>query len=881
MCDRLASADAVALDTETVIVRNPDGTTVPLGPAGIGAGPLRVISIAARYGTDVTAWVVDVNSIPVSPETAAVYRPQEGGTPIDLSAVADRFSTMHVYAWNADFDEAVLERAGLRLGAWTDLMLVRALANLGGSGERVFYSLAQAAQTYLGVQMGGKETTRISYTESGPLTVDQVKYAAIDAVVTLRLAPVLNARADEAGVGETVKIESAARPFRAWMEKAGIAFDVAGWREFLAGLQPEIDRLESTLAELTGGGQGSLFDHTPRPSWNIASPDAVKQVLNTYASDAIADTLGRPKLAKADSVDTAALERLGHPIADAVLAWRELEKLRSTYGENFINFVADDGRIHAEYVQAQVGTGRLSSNHPNMQNLAPQQKPYFRPPNAPKRAADGEWVIAPHDRVLVMADLGQAELRALAHESQDEALLEAFRAGEDMHVVTASRMFGIDMEGLKSPDLATAVAAGGSFASPIVEEVASSFGLAPNLESIVADEQASQALREGLAKLFAQMRRRGKTMNFAVIYGLGPASLADTLTRAGVPTTVDEAKEQQRRYFDAFEGVKAYLKAADDRVASIAESLPDCDFVRSRRLASELPRLIGAKKALHNQTGVWPSASEAAEHAYPSFRVASELQERLGRKPSADEVESHRRRLIDEGAWMLSLPAAVVVTRDGKPFAFYARTVSGRRRTFNVGVTSWLRSAGVIAASSKKDRPSALRRAFEEQSSVRLSVDGRPLSRQALEKVFENKALLERWLSFVETHMPSAMPYLFRRALADNVRRFANAVRNTPIQGGVADAVLEAFGLLATELPKIDGAVPVQSVHDSLVVECDAADALQVAELLERTMAAGMRRFFPSVPPLVDVEIAASLDAKADRIPVEAFAELTDVSSAA
>ena len=102
----------------------------------------------------------------------------------------------------------------------------------------------------------------------------------------------------------------------------------------------------------------------------------------------------------------------------------------------------------------------------------------------------------------------------------------------------------------------------------------------------------------------------------------------------------------------------------------------------------------------------------------------------------------------------------------------------------------------------------------------------------------------------------------------------SNAVRNAPIQGGVADAVLYAFGELYVKLRTVEDARPVQSVHDSIVVECKAKDAMRVGEILRNSMVAGMNRYFPTVEAVSDIEIAASLDSKRDSIEDTAFTSL-------
>ncbi len=139
------------------------------------------------------------------------------------------------------------------------------------------------------------------------------------------------------------------------------------------------------------------------------------------------------------STDAASLERLRgeHPIIDALLRYREVEKLRSTYGEGLLAEVGPDGRIHASFNQTVARTGRLSSDQPNLHNI-------------PIRSEEGRrfrqaFLPAPGTEFLV-ADYNQVELRVIAHLADDPGLVEAFESRQDIHEATASRIFGVAPE---------------------------------------------------------------------------------------------------------------------------------------------------------------------------------------------------------------------------------------------------------------------------------------------------------------------------------------------------------------------------------------------------------------------------------------------------
>jgi len=127
-----------------------------------------------------------------------------------------------------------------------------------------------------------------------------------------------------------------------------------------------------------------------------------------------------------------------HPIAEKVIEYRELTKLKSTYIDALPRLIREDGRLHTTFNQTVAATGRLSSSNPNLQNIPVRTELGKR-----IRAA---FVPAGRDDVIVSADYSQIELRILAHISQDPGLIEAFTSGLDFHTQTAARVFGLDPE---------------------------------------------------------------------------------------------------------------------------------------------------------------------------------------------------------------------------------------------------------------------------------------------------------------------------------------------------------------------------------------------------------------------------------------------------
>jgi DNA polymerase-1 len=176
-----------------------------------------------------------------------------------------------------------------------------------------------------------------------------------------------------------------------------------------------------------------VYGHAGR-EFNLNSPPQLREIL--YGELGLQPGKKTPKGEL--STDASVLEKLrdAHPIVDALLSWRELDKLNSTYLEALPKLVDPrDGRIHTTFNQAAAATGRLSSTNPNLQNV-------------PVRSEVGRqireaFVAGEEGQVLLAADYSQIELRVLAHLSGDEGLREAFAAGDDIHAATAAKVFGV------------------------------------------------------------------------------------------------------------------------------------------------------------------------------------------------------------------------------------------------------------------------------------------------------------------------------------------------------------------------------------------------------------------------------------------------------
>ena len=204
------------------------------------------------------------------------------------------------------------------------------------------------------------------------------------------------------------------------MEEIGVRVDVPALQDLAGELSAEARRLEAEIQELAG------------VTFVVNSTPQLREVLF--------DRLGlapQKRTKTGYSTDAQTLEKLRgqHPIVESLLRYREVEKLRSTYGESLLAEVAADGRIHATFNQTVARTGRLSSDQPNLHNI-------------PIRTDEGRrfrrcFIPSEGCRFLV-ADYNQIELRVIAHLAEDPGLIEAFRSGADIHNATAARVFGVD-----------------------------------------------------------------------------------------------------------------------------------------------------------------------------------------------------------------------------------------------------------------------------------------------------------------------------------------------------------------------------------------------------------------------------------------------------
>jgi len=410
---------------------------------------------------------------------------------------------------NIKYDLQMFLAHGVRVSPVDDTMLMSYILD----GSRHGHGMDELAKTFLNhdtiayKDVTGSGKNQVTF-DLVPL--DKARdYAAEDADITLRLYNIFKPRIvpeHMTTVYET--LERALAPVIADMEFTGIRVDPAFLRRMSNDFAKKIDALERTIHEMAG------------QAFNIASPKQLGDVL----FGAMGLQGGRKTKTGGYSTGADVLEELSgqHPIVDAILEWRGLSKLKSTYADALPEAINPrTGRVHTSFSLAGTNTGRLSSSDPNLQNI-------------PIRTEDGrkirEAFIPADGHLLLSVDYSQIELRLAAEMADIKALKQAFHDGIDVHAATASQVFGVPLEQM-TPDI----------------------------------------------------RRNAKAINFGIIYGISGFGLAKQLGIGNaeaaeyikkylarfpeLKTFMDGAKEfaRQHGYVETLYGRKCFVRGINDK----------------------------------------------------------------------------------------------------------------------------------------------------------------------------------------------------------------------------------------------------------------------------------------------------------------------------
>ena len=489
-----------------------DTETTALEPRDAG-----LVGIGCCWGSD----PADVAYIPLGHKT---------GSNLDQTTVLDALRPILESAdypkalQNAKFDRLVLRCQGIKLaGVVFDSMLASYILDPDSS-----HNLSELALRYLGL-------TAKSYVDLVPKgkTIADIDIAAVanycgmDVYATFGLVPKLREELDKVSALHRLllEVEQPLEPILAEMEYRGVRIDSAYLGELSQQLEQDLAALEAQAYAAAG------------EKFNLASPKQLSQLLFDRLK---LDRKKSRKIQSGYSTDAATLEKLqgDHPVVDAVLEYRTLSKLKSTYVDALPALVrSDTHRVHTSFNQAVTTTGRLSSSDPNLQNI-------------PIRTAFSRQIrkgfVPEQGWLMVAADYSQIELRILAHLTQEPILVEAYRENEDVHTVTARLLF--------------------------------------EKEDVTSDE-----------------RRLGKIINFGVIYGMGPQRFArETGVKATdakvfierfnerypkVFTYLQQMEQEAiaQGYVETILGRRRYFNFASDRLRRLRNRQPaeiDLDSIR-------------------------------------------------------------------------------------------------------------------------------------------------------------------------------------------------------------------------------------------------------------------------------------------------------------
>jgi DNA polymerase-1 len=384
---------------------------------------------------------------------------------------------------NIKYDRVVLKRYGVSVEPIDDTMLLSYVLDGGLHG----HGMDELARTHLGYDT--IKYKDVAGTGKAQVTFDRVPldkaldYAAEDADITFRLHALLKPRLVQEH--KVTVYETLERPLSAIltdMELAGIKVDPGVLRRMSQDFASRMEQLEQQIYQLAGR------------QFTIGSTKQLGEILFEEMG-LQGQRKGKSGAYSTDAEVLQGLANQGHDLPARVLDWRQIQKLKSTYTDALQHEIdPDTGRVHTAYQQAVASTGRLSSTDPNLQNI-------------PIRTEEGRKIrqafVAEDGHTLLSVDYSQIELRLAAHMADEKSLQKAFREDLDIHAMTASEVFGVEIDGMDP-----------------------------------------------------SVRRQAKAINFGIIYGISPFGLAQNL---GIEQAA--AKSYIDTYFARYPAIKAYMDA--------------------------------------------------------------------------------------------------------------------------------------------------------------------------------------------------------------------------------------------------------------------------------------------------------------------------------
>ncbi len=408
------------------------------------------------------------------------------GTPEEMSDIISDES-IEKYGYDLKRQCNLLSEAGIRfMGKLLDIELMHYVINPEKSHKPEIL-----AKGYLDIDMtrnqDGGQIQQSLFNDEECTEEDE---AGTEAAIMIRLGEKVRNDLARSGMSKLYdQIEEPLIYVLSGMERTGVRVDLMQLHNYAAQLNKELEERQQRIREMAG-----------EPDLNILSPKQIGHLLfEKLMLDPKVKAKSGVRYSYSTDEDTLVALSDRHPIIDEILEYRAVRKLLSTYIEPLHNFVSQKtGKIHTTFNQALTATGRLSSSKPNLQNI-------------PVRTERGKeirkaFVPSAPDGIIMSADYSQIELRIMAHLSQDSHLIDAFRHGLDVHAMTASKIFGID-----------------------------------------------------IGEVTPEQRRIAKTANFGIMYGISSFGLAQRLriSRAQAKKIIDD-------YFANFTSISTYIRNTID-----------------------------------------------------------------------------------------------------------------------------------------------------------------------------------------------------------------------------------------------------------------------------------------------------------------------------
>ncbi|MGF1583275.1 MAG: DNA polymerase [Gemmataceae bacterium] len=392
---------------------------------------------------------------------------------VDITPLFDVLSKATIVGHNLKFDLQFLMQSDFQPGLVACTMVMSQLFH-GPRQDKGFHSLADTLWREVGVEISKDEKT--SDWASPELSDQQLEYAANDVAHLLWLYDALKRQIDATKQEKALEIEMRCLPSVAWMGLHGVGFDRDAWIDLANEAKAEAKEIVEALdREAPTYSQGNLFGSS---GWNWSSS---KQVCEVFQLLGIEVT----------SSNDRALAAIDHPLATLLRQYRNAKKRETTYGTDWLSHVDPDVRVYASWVQLAADTGRMSCRSPNLQQL-------------PRDSRYRECFVAPPGRTFVVADYSQIELRIAAKIAKEEMMIEAYKAGEDLHRKTAQLLLGKD--------------------------------------DISKDD-----------------RQLAKSANFGLLFGMGVEGYREfAFTNYGVQLTQEEAKEYRDAFFQAYPALRKW-----------------------------------------------------------------------------------------------------------------------------------------------------------------------------------------------------------------------------------------------------------------------------------------------------------------------------------